>query len=61
MQKTVFSKHWSKTGFTFGEAVRKIAAVEAAHGVGTPRSKWGPAVMVADERGGYKIVISTKS
>lgn len=55
-----FTKHWSRTGFTYGEAVRKKAAVDEAHKVGNPKSRWNPAEIVDDDRGGFKVVITTK-
>lgn len=58
-----FSKHWDNVnGFTMEEAKRKQAAVDEAHGVGTPTSKWAPSKIVPDSsrKSGYKVVISTK-
>ena len=56
-----FKKHWSRAGFTYAEAVRKKVKVDEAHAVGNARSKWNPAEIVDDERGGFKVVITTKS
>lgn len=61
MATSEFTKRWSRTGFTYGEAVRKKAQVDEAHGVGTPNSKWDPADIVSDDRGGFKVMISTKT
>ncbi len=57
-----FTKHWDKiNGFSMAEAIEKKAAVDDAHGVGTPSSKWAPAEIVPDtsKRTGFKVVIST--
>ena len=44
------------------EAMKKKEAVDEAHGVGTPTSKWNPAKIVPDpsRKSGYKVIISTK-
>ena len=60
MSTSEFTKRWSRTGFTYGEAVRKKATVDQAHGVGTASSKWNPAEIVDDDRGGFKVIITTK-
>ena len=62
MYTSEFSKHWDNVnGYTMEEAMKKKEAVDEAHGVGTPTSKWGPAQIVPDSsrKTVYKIVIST--
>ena len=61
MSVSVFTKRWSETGFTMEEAESKKAAVNEAHAVGTAKSQWNPAQIVEDDRGGYKVTITTKS
>lgn len=63
MYSSEFSKHWDKQwGFTKAEAELKKQKVEEAHRVGSPTSKWGPAMILPDpeKMGGYKVVICTK-
>ena len=48
-----YIKHWSDTGFTLKEAEEKAKAVDEAHS--GKNSRWNPAEIVKDERGGYKI------
>lgn len=63
MYTSEFRKHWDDDkGFTMEEAMMKKAAVDDAHGVGTPTSKWNPAEIVPDtgRKSGFKVVISTK-
>lgn len=54
-----FTKRWDKTGYSMEEARLKKEKVDEAHGVGTPESKWSESEIVPDERGGYKVVITT--
>lgn len=60
MQKKIFSKHSSETGFTFEEAAIEKDLLDKVHSVKTPTSKWNPAEIVDDERGGYKLILTTK-
>lgn len=47
MYTSEFSKHWDDVnGYTMEEAMKKKEAVDEAHGVGTPTSKWNPAKIV---------------
>lgn len=58
-----FRKNWDdEHGFTYEEAMIKKAAVDEAHGVGTPGSCWNPAVIEPDQykKDGYKVVITPK-
>lgn len=62
MSVSEFSKVGDNThGFTLEEAMRKVEKVNAAHGVGDPKSKWGPARIVPDDsrKNGFKVVIDT--
>ena len=52
-----FRCSWHSGGYTYEEAMRKKEAVDEAHGVG--KTMWEPSRIVPDERGGFKIVIST--
>ena len=54
-----FSKHYGMGGYTYEEALRKKNAVDEAH-CSAPNSKWNPSKIVPDERGGFKVEISTK-
>lgn len=58
-----FTKRWDKDhGFTYEEALDKVAVVNEAHGVGTAKSRWNPAQIVRDphKKDGYKVIIRTK-
>ena len=60
MYTSEFSKHWDDVnGYTMEEAMKKKEAVDEAHGVGTPTSKWNPAKIVPDpsRKSGYKVII----
>ena len=61
MYVTTFDKPWDKEkAYTYKEALRKKAAVDDGHEVGTPNSKWAPATIELDpERPGYRVVIKT--
>jgi hypothetical protein len=62
MSRSEFTKRWDKiNGFSMAEAIEKKAAVDEAHGVGQPNSKWAPAEIVPDESKttGFKVVIAT--
>lgn len=55
-----FSKHYGSGGYSYEEALKKKAAVDDAHGTWKEDAKWAKSKIVPDERGGYKVVISTK-
>ena len=67
MLESVFSKHdfggrnQSEVGYTYDEALAKKAAVDDAHGVGRPESKWSASVIERDpnKKEGYRVVIRT--
>lgn len=62
--KDIFSNHWdSKHGFSYEEAQKRKRGIDEEYGVGTPTSKWNPAVVEPDpERmDGYRVVIERKS
>lgn len=63
MYTSTFSKHWDNIhGFTREEAEQKRDAVNKAHGVNQPNSKWNPAEIVSDHsrKDGFMVVINTK-
>lgn len=56
-----FSKHYGDgKGYSYEEALHKKEAVDDAHGVWKNDAKWAPSCIVPDERGGYKVIISSK-
>ena len=57
--KETFSNHWGKA-FTLDEAWEKKRKVDDAYAVYSPTSKWKPAELEADPRGGFRVVIETK-
>ena len=61
MATSEFQNHWDSVGFSMEEALRKKAAVDEAHLAGFPKkSTWNPAKIVADPRGGFKVVICSE-
>lgn len=54
-----FTKPGEK-GYTWEEILIKKAKVDDAHSTGFPYSKWEPAIIKPDIRGGYMVEISTK-
>lgn len=56
-----FTKRWDTTGFSYEEALKKKEAVDEAHGVGTSKTCWNSSTILPDERGGYKVIITTKN
>ena len=62
--ESIFSKQFGNAdeGYTYKEALAKLAKVNDAHGVGTPKSKWNPGIIEPDpnKKTGYRIVIRTK-
>ena len=64
MYESIFYKHWdNEHGYTHEEAFKKKAAVDDAHEVHNPNSKWNPAVVELDpyRKSGYRVVIRTKN
>ena len=55
-----YSKHWENKGYTMDEALKKKHAVDEAKMTSQAYSKWESAVIIPDERGGYKVEVSTK-
>ena len=56
-----FGRNNSDEGYTYEQALAKKAAVDDAHGVGRPESKWRESVIERDpnKRAGYRVVIRT--
>ena len=54
-----FSKQ-GEVGYTWEEVLKKKAKVDDAHNTGFPYSKWEPAIIKPDIRGGYMVEITTK-
>lgn len=62
--ESIFSKQFGDAdeGYTYREALDKQAKVNEAHGVGTFKSRWNPAIIEPDpnKKNGYRVVIRTK-
>ena len=62
--ESVFSKQFGNPdeGYTYKEALAKLAKVNDAHGVGTSKSRWKPGIIEPDpnKKNGYRVVIKTK-